>query len=58
MPFYRDALGPLLAHSGHHDRAERCPLSGVKQTSSGRASMSAYAPIGPDQLVGTERCRF
>src|SRR5262249_32328831 len=23
---------PLLAQSGHHDRAERCPLSEVKRT--------------------------
>jgi hypothetical protein len=24
---------PLLAQSGHHSRAQQCPLSGVKQTS-------------------------
>ena len=24
---------PLLAQSGHHDRAELCPLLGVKRTS-------------------------
>jgi hypothetical protein len=35
---------PLLAQSGHHDRAEPCLLLGVKRTSVGRASMSADDP--------------
>ena len=26
-------MSPLLAQSGHHDRAKPCPLSGVKRTS-------------------------
>src|SRR5262249_25726159 len=32
---------PLLAQSGHGDRAQRCPLLGVKRTSNRQASMSA-----------------
>ena len=32
------------AQSGHHDRTQRCPLSGVKRTSSGRATMSVSDP--------------
>ena len=32
------------AQSRHNDRAEPCPLLGVKQTSGGGASMSASAP--------------
>jgi len=34
----------LLALSGHHDRAEPCPLLRVKRTSCGDAPMSAYDP--------------
>jgi len=33
---------PSLSQSGHHDRAEPCPLSGVKRTSLGLSEMSAY----------------
>jgi hypothetical protein len=33
-----------LAQSGHHDRDERCPLLGVKQTLGGGALMSAFDP--------------
>jgi len=35
-------MSPLLAQSGHAGRGNECPLLGVKQTSGGRASMSAY----------------
>jgi putative ABC transport system substrate-binding protein len=35
---------PLLAQVRHHERAERCPLLGVKRTSGGQASMSAFDP--------------
>ena len=34
----------FLAQSGHHDRAETCPLSGVKRTLIGHTAMSAYDP--------------
>jgi hypothetical protein len=34
----------LLAKSGHAGPSERCPLSGVKRTSGGHASMSASDP--------------
>src|SRR5262249_41027342 len=34
----------LLAQSGHHNRAEPCPLLGVKRTSGEHASMSAIDP--------------
>jgi hypothetical protein len=33
-----------MAQSGHHTRAEPCPLSGVKQTLIGGAVMSANDP--------------
>src|SRR5262249_52052675 len=33
-----------MAQSRHHDRAEPCPLSGVKRTLRGHAPMSAYDP--------------
>ena len=36
---------PFVAQSGHHDRAEPCPLLGVKRTSRGHASMSGYPPM-------------
>jgi hypothetical protein len=39
VPFFS-----LFAQSGHGDRAQRCPLLGVKRTSGGGASMSAYDP--------------
>src|SRR5215472_2599244 len=35
---------PLLAQSGHHSRADPCPLLGVKRTSGEGASMSAFDP--------------
>ena len=35
---------PLLAHSGHRDMLNQCPLLGVKRTLRGRASMSANDP--------------
>src|SRR5262249_25437044 len=35
---------PLLAQSGHHSRADPCPLLEVKRTSNERASMSANDP--------------
>src|SRR5262249_55771621 len=35
---------PLLAQSGHHDRAEPCPLLGVKRTSIELSAMSASDP--------------
>jgi hypothetical protein len=35
---------PLLALSGHHDRAEPCPLSGVKRTSRLQSAISAFDP--------------
>jgi hypothetical protein len=34
----------LLAQSGHRHRAERCPLSGAKQTSQIETVMSASDP--------------
>ena len=34
----------VAAQSGHHDRAERCPLLGVKRTSGKLAAMSANDP--------------
>ena len=34
-----------MAQSGHRDRAEPCPHSGVKLTSNGRASMSAFDAV-------------
>src|SRR6516225_7353738 len=33
-----------MALSGHYDRAEPCPLLGVKRTSLRRAAMSAFDP--------------
>jgi hypothetical protein len=35
---------PLLAQSGHHDRANPCPLLGVKRTCKVSGSMSASDP--------------
>src|SRR5215471_7597443 len=37
---------PLLAQSGHHGRADQCPLSGVKRTSSRRTAMSVLTQSG------------
>src|SRR6516165_1313342 len=37
-------MSPLMAQSGHRCGALECPLSGVKRTSGGRASMSAFDP--------------
>jgi CheY-like chemotaxis protein len=34
-------MSPLLAQSGHADRAQRCPLSGVKRTLDTFTEMSA-----------------
>src|SRR6516162_9061370 len=42
--FWRTALCPLLAQSGHFTTEFQCPLSGVKRTSSESASMSANDP--------------
>jgi hypothetical protein len=39
------ALCPLLAQSGHYDRPEPCPLSGVKRTLGGDADDHALALI-------------
>jgi hypothetical protein len=56
-----------LAHSGRHDRAERCPLLGVKRTSAGHSEMSAYDPkrtlaspqgTVPRHLLRTNRTRY
>jgi hypothetical protein len=35
---------PYMAQSGHAAHAGECPLLGVKQTSTGVTSMSAYDP--------------
>src|SRR6516165_6847417 len=35
---------PLLAQSGHHDRAKPCPLLGVKRTLHRALRMSAFDP--------------
>jgi hypothetical protein len=40
----------LLAQSGHHNRAEPCPLFGVKQTSQIRPAMPAYDPLQTSAL--------
>jgi putative ABC transport system substrate-binding protein len=37
-------MSPVLALSGHHDRAERCPLSGGKRTFGSASAMSANDP--------------
>jgi hypothetical protein len=37
-------MSPLLAQSGHADRAAECPLSGVKRTSSRHAEVAAVKP--------------
>jgi len=42
--FCCDSLGPLLALSGHHGRADQCPLSGVKRTWHDANAMSGYDP--------------
>ena len=34
----------LVAQSGHHDRADQCPLSGVKQTWINAVLMSLIDP--------------
>ena len=44
---------PLLAHSGHPDALNQCPLLGVKRTSLGHASMSAF---DPKRTFGREDC--
>jgi len=41
---YRNAECLLLAQSGHPDALSRCLLLGVKRTSPGDASMSAFDP--------------
>jgi hypothetical protein len=48
------AHGPrclLLAQSGHGDHAQRCPLLGVKRTSTGARPMSAFDPFRQSQRV-------
>jgi hypothetical protein len=42
---------PLLAQSGHRDRAEPFPLSGVKRTSANLPRMSAYDPKRTSALL-------
>src|SRR5262249_52502134 len=42
--FLLQCMSLLLAQSGHHDRADPCPLSGVKRTLVGGAAMSANDP--------------
>ena len=37
-------LTAILAQSGHGNRAERCPLLGVKRTSTRHRAMSASDP--------------
>jgi hypothetical protein len=37
-------MSPSSAQSGHHDRAEPCPLLGVKRTSRFQGIMSAFDP--------------
>jgi hypothetical protein len=37
---------PLLAQSGHPNHSQECPLLGVKQTLTGRASMSLLTQSG------------
>jgi hypothetical protein len=37
-------MSPPLAQSGHHERADPCPLLGVKRTLVGRGAMSAFDP--------------
>ena len=37
-------MNPLLAQSGHHDRADPFPLLGVKRTSRERSAMSTFDP--------------
>jgi hypothetical protein len=37
-------MSPFVAQSGHLFALRQCPLSGVKRTSAGHASMSAYDP--------------
>jgi hypothetical protein len=39
-----EVIVSLMAQSEHHDCAEPCLLSGVKQTLSGVGEMSAYDP--------------
>jgi hypothetical protein len=38
-------MSPLLAQSGHHDRAEPCLLSGVKRTFVGSASQGCQTRL-------------
>jgi hypothetical protein len=42
--FCCNALCLLLAQSGHHDRAEPCPLSGEEWTSRIQSVMSGFDP--------------
>src|SRR6516162_4315472 len=51
--FLLQCMSPLMAQSGHASRAPQCALSGVKQTSRGRTSMSAYDHI--TDLISTQR---
>ena len=43
----------LLAQSGHHGRANQCPLSGVKRTSRLQTVMSAF---DPKRTFGADFC--
>ena len=54
IDFLLQCMSPLLAHSGHHDRSERCPLLGVKRTSRDWSSMSAN---DPKRKLAVETCR-
>jgi hypothetical protein len=40
--FCMQCMSPLMAQSGHYDRADSFPLSGVKRTSVHAVGMSAY----------------
>jgi hypothetical protein len=40
LAFFARCMSLLLAQSGHRDRAEPCPLLGVKRTLIGQAAMS------------------
>jgi hypothetical protein len=53
---------PLLAQSGHHDRAEPCPLLGVKRTYSRLSHFLHRAKVvlrsGLRHSIGNDRSRL
>jgi hypothetical protein len=51
-----NAVGPLVAQSGHYDCAEPCPLLGVKRTSHFLDRMSAFDP--KRTLASSRKGRF